>query len=72
MRLTVSIENEMMEELLIMSEASSKTKAVNLAIAEWVRWKKRQKLKSLRGKIHFENDIETLNQLDIDELWEIN
>ncbi len=72
MRLTVSIENKMIEELISISGASSKTKAVNQAITEWVRWKKRQKLKNLRGKIHFESNIETLDQLDIDELKDIN
>ena len=72
MRLTVTIENKTIEELMGFSGATSKTKAVNQAVVEWIRWKKRQSLKELRGKLDFEFDMKSLDQIEIEEIEDLN
>ncbi|MHB2155567.1 type II toxin-antitoxin system VapB family antitoxin [Calditrichota bacterium GD2] len=58
MRITINIPDEIMKELLSYSRTKSKTKAVSEALKEWIRMQKIKKLKSLRGKLKIEMDLE--------------
>lgn len=53
MRATVTVETDILNKLLLATNAKSKTKAVNIAIAEFVRCKKVEKIQSMRGKLSF-------------------
>lgn len=54
-RITVTLNERIMEELLKLTEESSKTAAVNAAVSEWVNYKKRQQLIGLAGKLKIES-----------------
>ncbi|MHB2147699.1 type II toxin-antitoxin system VapB family antitoxin [Calditrichota bacterium LG25] len=68
MRTTINIPDEIMKELLSYSRTKSKTKAVSEALKEWIRMQKIKKLKSLRGKLKIEMDLEKQRAEDLKEL----
>jgi Arc/MetJ family transcription regulator len=53
MRATVTIDKEILDELLRETTAKSKAKAVNMAIAEYLRRKKVDRIKAMKGKLTF-------------------
>lgn len=71
MRTTVTMSDETLAELMRFSEAKTKTEAVNRAVGEWVRLRKAQELRSLRGKLTFDRDIEEIRGADIEELEDL-
>ena len=68
MRITVSIDDQMIEDLRSFTNINSKSGAVNAALTDWLSWKKRQRIKDYRGKLKLDCQIETGNQLDLTEL----
>ena len=68
MRTTVTIPDEVLEDLMSFTEASTRTEAVNRAVVEWMRLRKIQGIRSLRGKLSFDRDIEEIRWADIEEL----
>lgn len=58
MRTTLNIDEELLNEVLCETGENDKGKAVNAALADFIRRKKVEKLLALRGKI------------DIDDKWE--
>jgi Arc/MetJ family transcription regulator len=51
MRTTLILDDELVAELLQVTQAKTKTDAIHLAIAELIRRKKIEKLKALSGKL---------------------
>ena len=68
MRTTINIPDDVMAELLNFAGASSKTEAVSIAIKNYVNLKRIQKLKSLRGKLEIDLNINELRDEEIKEL----
>ncbi len=64
MRITVNIPDEIMKDLLKYTKAKSNSQAVKLALKEWHRTKTIQQLKSLRGKLNIDLDVEKLRASD--------
>lgn len=64
MRITVNIPDEIMKDLIKYTKAKSNSQAVKLALKEWHRTKKIQQLKSLRGKLNIDLDVEKLHASD--------
>jgi hypothetical protein len=60
MRSTVTIDSARLGELVSETKARSKAAAVNEAIAEFLRRKKVERLKSMRGKLEFAADFDAL------------
>ena len=52
-RITITIPNELVDELMEVVEAKSKTEAIKNAIKNEIKQKKKEKIKSLAGKIDF-------------------
>lgn len=50
------------------THAKTRTEAINRALAEWVRRKKIEKLKSLRGSLDVAGELDDLRRLEIDEV----
>lgn len=67
MRTTITINDAVFTELMRFTQAKTRTEAVNRALSEWVRRKKLEQLKALRGKLSFDGDLNELRQLEIDE-----
>ena len=64
MRATVTIEKDVLDELLKETRAKSKTTAVRKAIHEYLRRKKIEKIKSMKGKLEFELTAEELRHYE--------
>ena len=54
MRATVTIEKDILDELLKETKAKSKATAVKKVIHEYLRRKKIEKIKSMKGKLEFD------------------
>jgi Arc/MetJ family transcription regulator len=54
MRTTVTIEHNILEELLKETKAKSKASAVKVAIRDYIKRRKIEKIKSLKGKLEFD------------------
>lgn len=67
MRTTLDLEEDLLQQLLELSRAKTKSQAVNLAIAEYVRQRKIRLLKGLSGRLQLEENWEKLRQLELDE-----
>ncbi len=52
-RITITIPNELINELMEVLEARSKTEAVINAIKNEIKYKKKEKIKNLAGKVDF-------------------
>ena len=71
MRTTVTMSDEVLTDLMRFSDAKTKTEAVNRAVEEWVRLRKIRELRSLRGKLSFDQGIEEIRRADIEELRDL-
>ncbi len=67
MRTTVTIPDSLLADLMAYTHARKRTEAVNMAIEEWIRYRKIQEIKKLRGKVGIANDWRQLRDLDKDE-----
>jgi len=70
MRATLNIPDDLLEEVQKISGEKSKTKAITIAMQEFVRQKKIRQLIALAGKIEIEDVTETLENLEIKEMEE--
>jgi len=66
MRATVTIRDSIAKDLFRLAEQNTKTAAINHALADWVRLKKIQQLRNLRGKLDVANDLDKLRQMDVE------
>ena len=64
MRSTVTIEKDMLDELLAETRAKSKTTAVKEAISDYLKRRRMEKIKSMRGKLEFDLTAEELRHYD--------
>lgn len=71
MRTTVTIADEMLVDLMRFTEASTRTEAVNRAVADWVRLKRKERIKALRGALSVERDAGSLRELEVGEVEEL-
>jgi hypothetical protein len=66
MRATLNIPDDLLSEVQKMSGEKSKTKAITIAMKEFVRQKKIKELISLRGKIKIDYDWEKEERLELE------
>lgn len=70
MRTTVNISESILKETIVLYNAESKSKAIENALQDAIRYKKLQGLKALKGKIEFnitKEDVDSLRSLELDE-----
>jgi Arc/MetJ family transcription regulator len=67
MRTTLDLSGDLINELMEITQAKSKTNAVTLAIKAYLRQKKKEELKALSGKIKIAENWRQLRELEIDE-----
>lgn len=68
MRTTLDIEAKLLEDALRFSGERTKTAAVEAALREYVRLKRKEMLLSLPGQVQIEDNWRELRQMEIDEL----
>jgi hypothetical protein len=64
MRSTVTIEKDILDQLVKETKAKTKASAVKKAIAEYLRREKVNKIISLKGKLEFDLDADALRHYD--------
>jgi Arc/MetJ family transcription regulator len=65
MRATLNIPDELIDELMKITRTKTKTRAICLAIEEFTRRKKMEKLLSLQGKIDIEDNWQEMEGLEV-------
>jgi len=70
MRATLNIPDELISEVQKLSGEKSKTKAIVIAMQEFIRQKKIKELIALRGKIQIEDVTKELDKLELEEMAE--
>ena len=64
MRATITMEKDLLEKLVKETKAKTKSSAVKLAINEYLRRRKVDKIRSLKGKLEFDLDAEVLRHYE--------
>jgi hypothetical protein len=64
MRATVTMEKDLLERLVKETKAKTKASAFKLAINEYLRRRKVDKIRSLKGKLEFDLDAEVLRHYE--------
>lgn len=64
MRATVTIEKEVLDELVYETGLKSKASAVKAAIAEYIKWRKIGKIKDMKGKLKFDRTAEEMRHYE--------
>lgn len=70
MRATLNIPDDLLAEVQKITGEKSKTKAITIAMKEYIRQKRIRELIALKGKIHVEDVTEELEKLEIEEMQE--
>ncbi|MDA8215499.1 MAG: hypothetical protein M0Z70_01305 [Nitrospiraceae bacterium] len=64
MRATVTIEKNKLDNLLKETHAKSKSSAVKIAIDEYLKKKKIEKIKSMKGKLEFDMSADEIRHYE--------
>ena len=70
MRATLNIPDDLLTEVQKLTGEKSKTKAITIAMKEYVRQKRIKELLALRGKIQIEDVTHELEKLEMEEMEE--
>jgi Arc/MetJ family transcription regulator len=70
MRATLNIPDDLLAEVQKITGEKSKTKAITIAMREYIRQKRIKELLSLKGKIQIEDVTEELEKLELEEMEE--
>jgi Arc/MetJ family transcription regulator len=65
MRTTLSLDAELIKELMSLTGAKTKTEAIHLAVSELVRRKKLEGLKALSGKVRLADNWREMEELEL-------
>ena len=64
MRTNIDIDDKLMKDALKLSGLKSKKEIVNMALEEYVKFKKRQGLKNLQGKVEWIGNLDKMRTYD--------
>ncbi|MDP2681744.1 MAG: DUF2191 domain-containing protein [Deltaproteobacteria bacterium] len=64
MRATITIEKDILDSILMETHAKSKTSAVKIVIDDYLRRKKIEKIKSMKGKLEFDKSAEEIRHYE--------
>ena len=67
MRTTINIKDDLIRELVIRTKAKNKTKAIEIAIKDYIEKKSIEELISLSGKINVDLDWQKEEEVELDE-----
>ncbi len=70
MRATLNISDDLISEVQKATGEKSKTKAITIAMKEFIRQKKIKQLLALRGRIKIEDVTKELDKLELEEMKE--
>lgn len=70
MRATLNIPDDLLSQVQKITGEKSKTKAITVAMREYIRQKKINELLALRGKIQIDDVTDELEKLELEEMEE--
>lgn len=62
MRINIAVDDKLIEDAMRCSGAATKREAVEIALRLLVRLKSQEEVRSLRGQLQWEGDLETMRQ----------
>ena len=68
MRTTLNIDPKLLAEVICETGEKDKGRAVNAALAEFIRRKRLEELRALRGKIEIEDNLDELKRLELEKM----
>ena len=72
MRTTVNIDDDIFEELMQITSSTSRAKAIQTAIYEYIEIKRKKQLLALRGNLDITNNWQQLRQQEMPEKTDRN
>lgn len=64
MRTTINIEESVARDVVRLAGSKTKTAAINHALTDWVRLKRIQEIRSLRGRLDIADDLVRLRAME--------
>ena len=68
MRTTINLNERLLEEVVCMTGEKDKGRAVNKAMAEFIRLRRLDQLRALRGKIDIEDNLDELERAELEKM----
>jgi hypothetical protein len=67
MRTTLNIEDGLFDDLMRLTQATTKTQAVRDALTEYIRLRRKEELLALRGRLEIEDNWRQLRESELKE-----
>ena len=67
MRTTLNLKKEVIDKAVILTGAKNRSQAVNIILEDYVNNKQLQNLLNMKGKLHLEDNLKTLREMELDE-----
>ncbi len=67
MRTTLNLKEDIIEKAIILSGAKNRSHAINIILEEYVKQKQMSTLIDLKGKLHLEDNLKSLREMEINE-----
>jgi len=64
MRTTLSIDDEIMNKVMLYTGKNNRSEAIQLVLSEYIREQKKKKILALRGQVNINDDWKNLRELD--------
>lgn len=72
MRTTITLPDDLIKDLLHHTHTKKTSEAITIAIQEWLRLKKINEIKKLRGKLNINHDLKELRKKELKKLDDLN
>ena len=67
MRTTLNLKEELIEKAVVLSGAKNRSQAINRILEEYVKQKQIKNLLDLKGKLHLDDNIKILREMELNE-----
>lgn len=64
MRTTLSIDDDIMDKVMLYTGKKNRSEAIRLVLSEYIREQKKKKILALRGQVNINDDWKSLRELD--------
>ena len=68
MRTTLDVNPELVEKVVAVTGERTKGRAIDRAMEEFIRMRRLEELRALRGKIRIEDNLDELDRLELEEM----
>ena len=68
MRTTINIDDQLFDQIMVLTAASSKTEAVRRALTDYIRLRRKERLLAMRGTMDLSDYWRALRELELTEV----